>query len=345
MNRDWCNGFRYDGVTSMLYHDHGLGSGFSSYGDYFGANVDEEAVTYLTLANWLAQEGRPDAVSVAEDVSGMPGLGAPMEVGGLGFDFRLSMGMPDCWFKLAADIRDEDWSMNWLWHELTNHRPDERAISYVESHDQALVGGKSFIFQLIDAAMYDSMHVGSKNLLVDRGVALHKMARLATMAAAGNGYLTFMGNEFGHPEWVDFPREGNGWSYAKARRLWSLRDDPNLRFRALGDFDQAMLALPEPIWSTSPPQLIKADDGDKLLAFSRGKYVFAFNFHPEISFTGYGLTVPRGQYLLLLCTDEGLFGGFDSVPVGQAFPTQSVAEGEWVQLYLPARTAMVLERL
>ncbi|MFT4549326.1 MAG: 1,4-alpha-glucan branching enzyme, partial [Verrucomicrobiales bacterium] len=233
------DGFRFDGVTSMLYHDHGLGSSFTSYDKYFDGGVDEDAYAYLGLANRMVhQEGR-DVTTIAEDVSGMPGLVAPQEEGGCGFDYRLAMGVPDCWFKLSNDMEDEDWDMGWLWHELTNRRSEESTISYVESHDQALVGGKTFFFELAGSAVYHSMHRDAKSHVIDRAMSLHKMARLATLAAAGHGYMTFIGNEFGHPEWVDFPRVGNNWCYSHARRQWSLRDDPELGYSMLGEFDQA----------------------------------------------------------------------------------------------------------
>jgi 1,4-alpha-glucan branching enzyme len=268
----------------------------------------------------------------------MPGLGAATEEGGVGFDYRLAMGVPDIWFKLT-DLRDEDWSMNNLWHELTNRRADERTISYVESHDQALVGGKSFIFTLIDADMYWAMHLGSQSVRVDRGVALHKLARLTTLGLAAHGYLNFMGNEFGHPEWIDFPREGNGWSCDKARRQWSLRDDPTLRFKGLADFDQAMLGLISASWDHTSPKLVKADDGDKLLAWRRGELLFICNYHTTQSFEGYGLRVPQGEYELVLSSDDSAFGGFHRVQSPQRFTTD--ADG-WIRLYLPNRTGLVL---
>ena len=236
------DGFRFDGVTSMLYRHHGLGVAFGNYAQYFDDSVDDDAFAYLALANKLIHAVHPGAITIAEDVSGMPGLAAPIAKGGAGFDFRLAMGVPDYWFRLA-DIRDDDWSMGGLWHALTDRRAEERTVSYVESHDQALVGGKTFFFQMMGTAIYDSMHRGVRNLVTDRAVALHKLARLATAATAGGGYLNFMGNEFGHPEWIDFPREGNGYSYDHARRLWHLRDDPGLLYKCLGDFDEAMLDL------------------------------------------------------------------------------------------------------
>ncbi len=324
------DGFRFDGVTSMLYVDHGLGSPIGSYDDYFGERVDEAAVTYLTLAQHLIHKARPDALTIAEDVSGMPGLCASLDEEGIGFDYRLCMGLPECWFKLVREFRDEDWSMNWLWHELRNHRADERGIAYVESHDQALVGGKSFIFEMIDADMYHDMHSASQNHRVDRGIALHKMARLATMAAAGHGYLNFMGNEFGHPEWVDFPREGNGWSCAKARRQWSLRDAPELRFKDLGDFDAAMLRVMD-FADGALPELLKADDGDKIMAFRRGPLLFVFNFHPAVSYSQYGFQVTPGEWHRLLST-------------GPSFPESLVTgtgKESWLLLDLPARCAVV----
>jgi len=260
------DGFRFDGVTSMLYRHHGLGKAFTAYDDYFGSDVDEDALAYLTLANRVIHAVRPDARTVAEDVSGMPGLASPE---GAGFDYRLAMGVTDMWFKLF-DLPDDRWSMFRLYGELTNRRRDERSIGYAECHDQALVGGQTAIFRLAGDAMYWNMHKHSGDLRIDRAVALHKLVRLATAAAAGDGYLNFMGNEFGHPEWIDFPREGNGWSCDHARRQWSLADDPALRFGELRDFDRAMLEIVGgPGFYGSVVQTVRVDEEKKLLFFER----------------------------------------------------------------------------
>jgi len=344
------DGYRFDGVTSMLYHHRGLGTGFGSYENYFNGSVDHDALAYLALANKLIHEVRPAAITVAEDVSGMPGLGASHEEGGCGFDYRLAMGAPDCWFKLANDIPDEEWNMYWLYHELTSHRADEQVISYVESHDQALVGGKTFIFELIDKEMYYSMHLEARNLLVDRGIALHKMARMATLAAASHGYLNFMGNEFGHPEWIDFPREGNNWSYHYARRQWSLRDDQGLKFHFLADFDQALVNLirDRNIIGHVPVNLRLIHDGDKVMAFERDGLFFVFNFHPSKSYTDYGIDILPGTYRLVLNTDDPRFGGFDLVKSDQVYKSIAFNDGKndrnQIKLYIPARTGFVLAR-
>lgn len=345
------DGYRFDGVTSMLYLHHGLGVDFSNYGMYFDSTVDEDACTYLTLANAVIHTVRPDALTVAEDVSGMPGIGAPLSEKGIGFDYRMAMGVPECWFKLVRDIRDEDWSVNFLWHELTNRRADERTVNYVESHDQALVGGKSFIFQMIDKEMYEAMHIGSQNLLIDRGLALHKMARLATLGCCC-AYLNFMGNEFGHPEWIDFPREGNNNSYHYARRQWSLRDNGELRFKGLGDFDEAMMHLAIDkyhVLEGTYPRRIYANDEEKVLAFMRGELLFIFNFNSTNSLVDYPLIVPPGVYQHALDTDAAAFGGFNRVTQGQEFPLTTIdRENERcfaIRIYLPARTALVIERI
>ena len=71
---------------------------------------------------------------------------------------------------------------------------------------------------LFDEEIYSGMStLNPPSPKVERGVALHKMIRCITMALGGEAWLTFMGNEFGHPEWLDFPREGNGWSYQHCR--------------------------------------------------------------------------------------------------------------------------------
>ncbi|MBR6202902.1 MAG: 1,4-alpha-glucan-branching enzyme, partial [Bacteroidaceae bacterium] len=230
------DGFRFDGVTSMLYYSHGLGEAFGGYGDYYNGHEDDEAIAYLTLANLLIHEVNPKAITIAEEVSGMPGLAAPFKDGGYGFDYRMAMNIPDYWIKTIKELKDEDWKPSSMFWETTNRRQDEKTISYAESHDQALVGDKTIIFRLIDADMYWHFKKGDENFMANRGIALHKMIRLLTASTMNGGYLNFMGNEFGHPEWIDFPREGNGWGYKYARRQWSLVDNKELCYHYLGDF-------------------------------------------------------------------------------------------------------------
>ncbi|MDY0188597.1 MAG: alpha-amylase family glycosyl hydrolase [Syntrophus sp. (in: bacteria)] len=346
------DGFRFDGVTSMLYLDHGLGKAFCGYEDYFNANVDEDALTYLALANRVIHIVRPDAITIAEDVSGMPGLATPPEEGGFGFDYRLAMGVPDYWIRLLKEIPDEHWPMGHLYHELTNRRVDEKTINYAESHDQAIVGDKTIIFRLIDAGMYTHMNVFESNLLVDRGIALHKMIRLITLATAGNGYLNFMGNEFGHPEWIDFPREGNNWSYHYARRQWHLRDDANLRYRFLAEFDKAMmrLAAQHGLLNSPGPQLILENQEYLLLGFQRAGLVFLFCFHPHRSFTSHPVDLLPGKYRLILDSDAPEFGGHGRLEPDQVYFTTSRPQpggptGHYASLYLPTRSALVLQRM
>lgn len=344
------DGFRFDGITSMLYLHHGLGVDFVDYGQYFDATVDEDAWIYCSLANRVIHEVRPDAITIAEDVSGMPGIAAPLSDLGAGFDYRMAMGVPECWFRLVRDVRDENWSIGYLWHELTNRRADEQTVNYVESHDQALVGGKTLFFQLVDTAIYDSMLRTAKNIKAERGVALHKLARLATLGTAGHGYLNFMGNEFGHPEWIDFPREGNGFSYHYARRQWALRDNPDLLYWCLGEFDEACIRLVtryRALEGTVPRRLFVSDK-EKLLVFERGPLVFIFNFHSAHSVRDYSVLVPPGRYRLVLNSDEELFGGQGRILPGQTFELLSEARGNEschiIKVYLPCRTALVLER-
>jgi 1,4-alpha-glucan branching enzyme len=243
MDQYHFDGFRFDGITSMLYHDHGLGVAFTDYGKYFSMNTDLDAVAYLQLATQLARQVNPNAILIAEDMSALPGLCVPIKDGGVGFDYRLAMGIPDLWIKLIKTQPDENWNMWHIWHELTSRRPHEGYIGYAESHDQALVGDKTLIFRLCDAAMYTDMNKDSHSPVIERGVALHKMIRLITLSLGGEGYLNFMGNEFGHPEWIDFPREGNNWSYFYCRRQWHLADDPALRYEYLLQFDKEMIQL------------------------------------------------------------------------------------------------------
>jgi len=344
------DGFRFDGVTSMLYLDHGLGKAFTSYDDYFNENVDEDALVYLALANETIHQLRPDALTIAEDVSGMPGLAVSRPGGGFGFDYRFAMGVPDLWTRVIKEIPDEHWPIGHLWHELTNRRADEKTISYAESHDQALVGDQTIIFRLIGADMYEHMQVFDDNLRVNRGMALHKMIRLLTLATAGNGYLNFMGNEFGHPEWIDFPREGNDWSLHYARRQWNLLDDKNLKYHYLARFDRDMIALARTrrlLESHRLRQTYERSD-DKILAFERAGCLFVFNFHPDRSFTDYRMDAPAGNYDLVLDSDAPEYGGHGRLERNQrhhARPSgDDGAREPALSLYLPARSAQVLFR-
>lgn len=338
------DGFRFDGVTSMLYHDHGLGRSFGDYAEYFGGNADSEAYAYLALANELIHRLRPDATTIAEDVSGMPGLAAPVAQGGAGFDARLAMGVTDHWFRLF-DQPDEAWHLGGLWHELTNRRADERSLSYVECHDQALVGGQTCLFRLAGGRIYDAMHVGSHSVEIERALAIHKLARLLTLATAGHGYLNFMGNEFGHPEWVDFPREGNNWSYHHARRQWSLRERTDLRFRFLAEFDAAMLALVrEHGIHAVLPDLVLADEERKLLVFRRGNLLFLANFHPHNSYPDLAVPAAAGRYELVLDSDAEAFGGHARVQPGQTYFTQPAGGAHLLRVYLPTRTVLALRQ-
>jgi 1,4-alpha-glucan branching enzyme len=342
------DGFRFDGVTSMLYSHHGLSKAFTSYEDYFDTSVDDDALAYLVLANRVIHQVRPDAVTIAEDVSGMPGLALPWDSGGIGFDYRFAMGVPDHWIKLTKDTPDEAWHMGGLWFELNNRRHDERTISYAESHDQALVGDQTLIFRLVGSAIYDHMRIDDDHLAVSRGMALHKMIRLITLATADHGYLNFMGNEFGHPEWIDFPREGNNWSYRYARRQWRLADDPQLKYRQLARFDRRMIALAtaHDLLSAEAARLLWEHDQDKVLIFQRGPLLFAFNFHPDRSHSDYRFPAPPGRYAIVLNSDDAETGGHarvDNTLPHVTLPAESAGQPPHrLSLYLPSRSALVL---
>ncbi|MDR1225117.1 MAG: alpha amylase C-terminal domain-containing protein [Tannerella sp.] len=346
------DGFRFDGVTSMLYYSHGLGEDFTNYGDYYNGHQDGDAIAYLTLANKLIHEVNPNAITIAEEVSGMPGLASKIENGGYGFDYRMAMNIPDFWIKTLKENKDEDWLPSAIWWETMNRRKDEKTVSYAESHDQALVGDKTIIFWLMDAEMYWHMQVDDRNFRIERGMALHKMIRLITATTMNGGYLNFMGNEFGHPEWIDFPREGNGWSYKYARRQWNLVDDPNLKYHFLGDFDREMLRLTGSVkdFQATDIQKIWDSDSDQILAYKREDLIFVFNFNPARSYTGYGFLVPGGKYRVALNTDDKRFGGNglndDTVEHFTQPDTLYESEGkEWLKLYLPARSAIVLRKI
>ena len=343
------DGYRFDGVTSMLYYDHGLGKAFTCYDDYFNAGLDQDAFSYFIMANRLIHELNPNALSIAEEMSGLPGLATPHKDGGLGFDYRMAMGVPDFWIRTIKEVQDENWDVGTIFHEMTSKRLDEKVVSYAESHDQALVGDKTIIFRLIDKEMYYSMRKDQPNLAVERGIALHKMIRLATLSCAGGAYLNFMGNEFGHPEWIDFPREGNNWSYLHARRSWSLEDNKDLKYCWLSDFDREMITLVKKSKLIEIPEVKWTFDHkeNKILAYTRGDYLFVFNFHPNESFVDFGIPLAASKYKIVLNTDEAQFGGqnrIDSSLTYNTVPEGGLSSQHYLLLYLPARTAMVLER-
>lgn len=352
------DGFRFDGVTSMIYRSHGLGEDFSGYADYYNGNQDGDAICYLTLANKLIHQVKKSAITIAEEMSGMPGLAYPIAGGGMGFDYRLAMGIPDFWIKMIKEIKDEDWKAGRILYEMTNRRADEKTISYAESHDQALVGDKTIIFRLCDADMYWHFEHGHSTFMVDRGIALHKMIRLITASTINGGYLTFMGNEFGHPEWIDFPREGNGWSHQHARRQWDLVDNQNYYFADLNRFDDKMvhllqehLQLVEDENGKHLPWVYNLWDkeGDQVVAYQRGDLIFVFNWNGQKSFPDYGFLAPEGSYEVVLNTDSNEFAGFglaDDTVRHFTTPDPLYAEEKkgWLQLYLPARSAVVLRK-
>ena len=346
--RNWLeefhfDGYRFDGVTSMLYFHHGHSS-FDHYDKYFKEGVDWDAVTYMQLANEVIHQFKKNSISIAEDVSGMPGLCRSPEEGGVGFDFRLGMGIPDYWIKIMKHKSDEEWNIYELWDVLSNRRYKEKTIAYAESHDQALVGDKTMAFWLMDKEMYFHMHVEDQNLIIDRGIALHKMLRLITISLGGEGYLTFIGNEFGHPEWVDFPREGNNWSYQYARRQWSLVDNKDLKYKYMANWDKAMINTikENKILASTGARKIHMDGNNKVIIFEKNNLIFIFNFSPGNSIFGYKFWTPeKGTYRIILNSDKKEFGGFERVDDSIDYPTD---ENQNLSVYLTNRTALVMKK-
>ncbi|XP_027205270.2 1,4-alpha-glucan-branching enzyme [Dermatophagoides pteronyssinus] len=348
------DGFRFDGVTSMLYHSHGLGHGFSGdYNEYFGLNTNTEAFNYLQLANYVVHKFHPNSITIAEDVSGMPALCRPSEHGGCGFDYRLGMAIPDMWIKLLKESTDDEWNMGHIVHTLTNRRWQEGTVAYAESHDQALVGDKTIAFWLMDAEMYSFMSkLTPSTPVIDRGIALHKLIRLITHALGGEAWLNFMGNEFGHPEWLDFPREGNGDSYHYARRQYNLADDDLLRYSFLNKFDRAMNECEEKYhWLSMDDSgyVSCRHETDKIIVFERCGLLFVFNFHPTKSFADYRVGIDKpGVYRLVLNTDDPEFGGHSLLDSNVEYITQPYGYSgrrNSLMVYIPSRVAIVLAKI
>ena len=337
------DGYRFDGVTSMLYKNHGIGETFDDPWKYFGDNIDNDAVTYLQLANKLIHDIDNQNITIAEDVSGMPGICAKIEDGGIGFDYRLGMGLPDFWIKVLKDQTDEQWNMHEFFFTMTNRLSDVKTIAYAESHDQALVGDKTLAFRLMDKEMYTAMAKNQQNLIIDRGIALHKMIRFFTICLGGDAWLNFMGNEFGHPEWIDFPRYDNGWSYKYAKRQWSLSDNGYLKYHWLGDFDKAMIDFVKKtqLLASNPAWLLEADEENKTIIFEKNNFIFVFNWGQK-SLPDYEVKVKQtGDYKIVLSTDSQCFGGFGNVDEKAVFPSEKRGDGVFMKVYNVARTAVV----
>ncbi|KAI6229881.1 1,4-alpha-glucan branching enzyme [Aphelenchoides fujianensis] len=344
------DGFRFDGVTSMIFHSHGMNDSFGHYDDYFGLNADTDSLVYLALANHIVHKLYPEVITIAEEVSGMPGLCRPVDEGGQGFDYRLAMALPDLWIKILKHTRDEDWPIAEIVHQLENRRYGEKHCAYIESHDQALVGDKTIAFWLMDKEMYTHMSIHSElTPIIDRGIGFHKMIRLLTYGLGGEAWLNFIGNEFGHPEWLDFPRVGNGESFHYARRQFNLVDDENLRYKFLNNFDRAMNELEEKhhFLSRGPAYVSWKHEGDKVIAFERAGLLFVFNFNNTQSFPGYKVGVwQHGFYRLALDSDAAEFGGHSRLDHGQTYQTYPegyAGRANHIPVYLPTRTAIVLE--
>ena len=337
------DGYRFDGVTSMFYKNHGIGETFDDPWKYFGDNIDNDAVTYLQLANKLTHDIDNHNVTIAEDVSGMPGICAKIEDGGIGFDYRLGMGLPDFWIKVLKDQSDEQWNMHEFFFTMTNRLQDVKTIAYAESHDQALVGDKTLAFRLMDKEMYTAMAKNQDNLIIDRGIALHKMIRFFTICLGGDAWLNFMGNEFGHPEWIDFPRYDNNWSYKYAKRQWSLADADYLKYHWLGDFDKAMLDFVKKtkVMQAAPAWLLEADEDNKTIVFERNNLIFVFNWGQK-SLPDYKIKVKHtGDYKIIFSSDAKCFGGFENIDENAIFPSEKKGDEITMKIYNVARTAVV----
>lgn len=342
------DGFRFDGVTSMIYKDHARGVNFDSYDKYFSMNTDLEALNYLQLANELIDQMNPDIITIAEDMSAMPGMCIPIKDGGIGFDYRLSMGMPDFW-ENTLSIKDEDWDLNKMWYELSTYRPEEKRIAYVESHDQALVGSKTIMFRLADSNMYWHMNKDDKDIVIERATALHKMIRWITASMGSDGYLNFMGNEFGHPEWIDFPREGNDYSYKYARRQWSLVNNSMLRYEWLNNWDKAMIHfLKENNLMGNDSFRLWIDNDRKVIAYRNNDFVFVFNFHPYNSYESFSIPIhDKGFFEVVLDTDQKEFGGLERISHSYKYESKRLEGTEYdgIKIYVPARSAMALKKI
>jgi 1,4-alpha-glucan branching enzyme len=335
------DGFRFDAVGNMIYVDHGFGDDFNDVGRCFynaagRPRTDEAGVLYLSLANALIKEIYPDSVTIAEEFSGMPGMTTPPTEGGIGFDYRFAMGIPDFWGKFIKEGR----TVGALWYEMINFRSYERSVSYVASHDQSINGHDAMIWRLIENEMYTNMSVFSDSWKTSRGVALYKLIRFVTLSSAASGYMSFMGDEFGHPEWID----AEGY----AHRQWSLPKRTDLKYHGLAQFDMASIALiKESGCFLKRPELRYLNEEKRILAFSRGDFLFVFNFHELDAANDLSIWVPPGKYTEILSSDAKLYAGHGNLETADT-EHFSISEGDGIfqkiTLYLPPLVCLALKR-
>jgi len=199
--------------------------------------------------------------------------------------------------------------------------------------------------------MYTSMDKIQHTPAIDRAIDMHKLIRFSTLILASDGYLNFMGNEFGHPEWIDFPREGNGWSYKYARRQWSLAENGYLKYQWLENFDKAMLKFIRKYRVFSKPQAVSLwiDQEKKILAFSRGDLLYLFNMNTTQSFTDFFMhahTIGAGNYRAVFSSDDKEFGGQERVSKDYIYRTEEKKDkGTGFEVYIPCRTVVVFQKV
>ncbi|CED82984.1 1,4-alpha-glucan branching enzyme/starch branching enzyme II [Phaffia rhodozyma] len=291
-----------------------------NYGQYFSSDTDHAGVEYFMLANHIIKTLFPFVTTIAEDTAGFPTLALSTDIGGLGFDYRLTLGPAYHLFHLLkTEPDDANWSVRDIVASLGNRRLQlgEKTIAFVESHDQCIEGGKTMSQWLFDDEIYTQMSVfQTPTPKVERAMALHKMLRLMVFAFAGEGYMNFMGNEFGHPEWLVFPSVQNGFHTTHCRRQWDLADfSRDLRYRDLARFDREMLEAEERgQWGSAELGHVWTQDEDsRLVVFTRANHLFIFNWNTKLPAKDDNLPIPEpwaleGQYRIELSTTSGVAG-------------------------------------
>ncbi|KAH7682202.1 1,4-alpha-glucan branching enzyme protein [Dioscorea alata] len=212
----------------------------------------------------MLHELHPDIITIAEDATFYPGLCESTTQGGLGFDYYVNLSVTDLWLWLLQDVPDQAWSMSKIVNVLVNSQSsNRRMLVYCENHNQSISGGRSFAEILF--GNNNQNFIGLEDFEF-RGSSLHKMIRLISFSIGGSAYLNFMGNEFGHPNRVEFPMESNNYSFAFANRKWDLLKDKGLHM-GLFNFDKEMMKLDEKeqILSRNPSTVHHVDDSKMVI--------------------------------------------------------------------------------
>ncbi|KAG8075748.1 hypothetical protein GUJ93_ZPchr0006g43795 [Zizania palustris] len=336
------DGFQFHSLSSMLYTHNGFSTFTGAMEEYCNQYVDKDALIYLILANEMLHELHPDIITIAEDATFYPGLCEPTTQGGLGFDYWVNLSIPEMWLWHLENVPGQEWSMNKIMKVLISKNCN--MLSYVENHNQSISGRKSFAEIILHKEKCSNNSVSDDGIF--RACSLLKIIKLLTFSTSGGAYLNFIGNEFAHPKRIEFPMSGNDYSFGLANRQWELLEKGV--HKHIFNFDKDLMSLDgkERLILRGSPNIHHCDDTSMFISFTRGPFLFVFNFNPDATSGLYSVGVDEaGEYQLILNTDETKYGGRGELKSNQYMKRTSDNRvggcRNSLELALPSRSAHV----